>query len=151
MGDFAKDLKIGQKAQDFIIKRLQDELPGLKSIDGNFSSYDLVADSGYTIEVKFDRESEHTKNIAIEYEYDKHPSGLAKTKALEWLHIYYLDGWVFSRIKVGNLKAFIKNNWKDLHKTQGGDYSKAMLVLINKTDFANTFDFIKIPQDQTSS
>ena len=65
MGDFSEDLKIGIKAQDFLIKELEGELPGLKSIQGNFSNYDLVSNSGYTIEVKFDIKSKLTSNVAI--------------------------------------------------------------------------------------
>lgn len=151
MGNFAQDLKIGIKAQDFAIKLYSPEFPGLRSVDGNFTSYDLISDNGHTFEVKFDRDSEHTKNVAIEYMYDKHPSGISNTKAMEWLHIYYLDGWVITRVKSSSLKAFIKNNSKFLKRTTGGDYNKAKLILINKTDFANTFDFVRIPKDQTSS
>jgi hypothetical protein len=142
MGNFAKDLKIGVKAQDFLIKGLSKELPGLKSIDGNFSNYDLVADNGYTIEVKFDRQSANTKNIGIEFEYDNQPSGIAKTKAMGWAHIFkHHDKWAYSRIKTHDLKAYIKNNWKHFRKVPGGDGRKARMVLIPVLDFMDEFSF----------
>lgn len=145
MGDFSEDLKIGIKAQDFLIKELEGELPGLKSIQGNFSNYDLVSNSGYTIEVKFDIKSKLTNNIAIEYEFNNNPSGLASTKAVEWIHIYYLkDKWVYSRIKTDNLKAFIRNNWKELRKLKGGDRNDSKLILIKTEDFVNSFPYREI-------
>lgn len=145
MGDFSEDLKIGIKAQDFLIKELEGELPGLKSIQGNFSNYDLVSNSGYTIEVKFDIKSKLTSNVAIEYEFNNNPSGLASTKAVEWIHIYYLkDKWVYSRIKTDNLKAFIRNNWKELRKLKGGDRNDSKLILIKTEDFANNFPYKEI-------
>lgn len=145
MGDFSEDLKIGIKAQDFLIKELEGELPGLKSIQGNFSNYDLVSNSGYTIEVKFDIKSKLTSNVAIEYEFNNNPSGLASTKAVEWIHIYYLkDKWVYSRIKTDNLKAFIRNNWKELRKLKGGDRNDSKLILIKTEDFVNSFPYREI-------
>lgn len=145
MGSFSEDLKIGIKAQDFLIKELEGELPGLKSMQGNFSNYDLVSNSGYTIEVKFDIKSKLTNNIAIEYEFNNNPSGLASTKAIEWVHIYYLkDKWVYSRIKTDNLKAFIRNNWKELRKLKGGDRNNSKLILIKTEDFVNNFPYKEI-------
>ena len=145
MGDFSEDLKIGIKAQDFLIKELEGELPGLKSIQDNFSNYDLVSNSGYTIEVKFDIKSKLTSNVAIEYEFNNNPSGLASTKAVEWIHIYYLkDKWVYSRIKTDNLKAFIRNNWKELRKLKGGDRNDSKLILIKTEDFVNSFPYREI-------
>ena len=145
MGNFTQDLKIGQKAQDFIIKELELQFPGLKSVQGNFSNYDLISDSGYTAEVKFDIKSKLTNNVGIEYEYNKEPSGLAKTKAMEWIHIYFLQGsWVYSRIKTADLKAFIKSNWKYLKKLSGGDRNSSKMILINSEDFGDTFNYTPI-------
>lgn len=145
MGEFTKDLKIGQHAQNYIIKELSEELPGLKSIQGNFSNYDLVSDDGYTIEVKFDIKSKLTDNIAIEYEYNRKPSGIAKTKAIEWIHIYYMDdGWVFSRLKIHTLKEYLRSNWKYFKKLEGGDNNSSKIVLIPIDDFADVFNFVRI-------
>jgi hypothetical protein len=145
MGNFAQDLKLGVKAQEFIVKELQMELPGLHSVDGNFSNYDLISSTGYTIEVKFDYISKNTANVGIEYEYNKKPSGIAKTKALDWLHIYfYKDNLVYTRVHSTELKAYIHNNWKCLKKVNAGDNDASKLVLINKEDFINAFGFTTV-------
>ena len=142
MGNFTQDLKIGERAQDFIIKELQSEYPGIKSMQGNFSNYDLVSDSGYTAEVKFDRMSRNTGKVGIEYEYNNYPSGIAKTTAMDWVHIYRFNSqWVYSKMKVADLKSFTKSNWKHLRKVTGGDYGAAKLVLISIPDFAERFSF----------
>lgn len=145
MGNFSQDLKIGEKAENFLIKELQEELPGLKSTQGNFPDYDLISDSGYTIEVKFDAISKTTGNVGFEYECNNHPSGLASTKAMEWIHVYYLiDKWVYSRIRTNNLKSFIKDNWNELKKVKGGDRNSSKLILIDSEDFANNFPYKEI-------
>ena len=142
---FKDDVKLGEKAQDYIIKQLQLEFPGIHSMHGNFSNYDLVSDSGFTAEVKFDIKSKLTNNVGVEYEYQGKPSGLAKTKAMEWIHIYHLTNkWVYSRIKVHDLKAYIKNNWKYLRKLKGGDRNSSKMVVINTQDFADRFTYFPI-------
>lgn len=145
MSNFANDLKLGVSAQEFIVNTLQMELPGLHSMDGNFSNYDLIASTGYTIEVKFDYLSKKTDNVGIEYLYHKKPSGISKTTAMDWIHIYFFnDELVYTRVKSTELKAYIKNNWKYLHKVSAGDSKASKLVLIKKQDFADTFSYIKI-------
>lgn len=145
MGNFTQDLKVGERAQDFIIKELQTEYPGIKSMQGNFSNYDLISHSGYTAEVKFDITSRQTGKVGIEYEYNNEPSGIAKTTAMDWVHIYRFNSqWVYSKMRVADLKSFIKSNWKYLKKITGGDYSTTKLVLINIPDFAEHFDFTVI-------
>lgn len=145
---FKTDLSIGERAQDFAISVLKEEFPGIRQIKGDFADYDLIADNGYTIEVKFDKESRKTGNVAIEYLYKGRPSGIAKTKAREWLHIFYLDGWVYARAKTLDLKHYIKSNRKDLVETDGGDNHLSKLILINKEDFVNRFGFIGIPRQE---
>lgn len=145
MGEFTKDLKVGQYAQDYIIKELSEELSGLKSEQGNFSNYDLVSDDGYTIEVKFDIKSKLTDNIAIEYKYNGKPSGIAKTRAIEWIYIYFCNNqWVYSRIKTFDLKQFLRNNWTSLQKLRGGDNNSSKIVLVNIGDFTDAFNFLSI-------
>lgn len=142
---FKDDVRIGEKAQSYIIKQLELEFPGIHSMHGNFSNYDLISDSGFTVEVKFDIKSKLTNNVGIEYEYQNNPSGLAKTKAMEWIHIYYLiDKWVYSRIKTHDLKAYIKNNWKYLKKLKGGDNNSSKMVIISTQDFADSFNYLPI-------
>jgi hypothetical protein len=141
---FDSDLNTGLKAERAVIKKLQKEMPTLKQ-DQVGSDYDLIDDNGYTIEVKFDRLSEKTPNVGVEYLYKGKDSGISATKADEWVHIFNLDGeWVFARIPVSQLKAFIRNNWQYLRKVDGGDDLLAKMVLIDKEDFANTFSYYEL-------
>ena len=147
---FKQDLQIGQKAQEYIVKQLSKEFKGIKSVPGLCSDCDLIADNGYTIEVKFDLKSKLTNNIGIEYRYKGKPSGIAKTKSQEWVHIYYLNGWVYSRIKVNDLKAYLKSNWGYLPKLKGGDNNNSKMVIVKSEDFANRFGFMPILSRQDS-
>ena len=139
--NFDNDLKIGECIQDVLIKRLGSEFPGIHAMEGEFPDYDLEC-SGYTFEVKFDYKSRFTNNTAIEYRYKNKPSGISHTKAIEWLQVFYIGKWVYSRIGVSTLKAYITSNWGVLDKVSGGDGGKSDLILIPKNDFANAFDFI---------
>ena len=142
MGSFQKDVKLGEKAQDIIAQKLREEFPTIKSIKGRPYEYDLCTNDGYTIEVKFDIKSRLTGNVGIEYRYKTKPSGIARTHAMEWIHIYYLnDTLVYSRASVGSLRAYIKSNWEFLDKKDGGDNNNSKMVLITVEDFSTVFDF----------
>lgn len=145
MRNFKSDLELGQKAQDYIIKTLSSQHKGLKQVEGNFKEYDLVADDGYTAEVKFDILSRQTQKVGIEYECNNSKSGIAKTKAYEWIHFFKLyNDWVYSTIKTDSLKSFLKSNWNSLDKVNGGDNSTSKMVLVSVYDFADTFGFQKV-------
>ena len=150
MGDFQKDLELGVRAQEFIIKQLQPEFPSIKSIPGKFSNFDLKSNSGYTAEVKYDRVSKRTQNVGIEFKYNNKLSGISTTTAIEWIHIYHLkDNIVYSRIRTHDLKAFLRSNWDKLVKVDGGDDGKSRLTLISVSDFTNRFDYTTIIQHHT--
>lgn len=145
MGNFKKDLNTGERAQNYIISQLKDLHKGLKQVEGSFKDYDLVASDGYTAEVKFDRLSEKTNRVGIEYECFGKKSGISVTKAYEWVHVYKLyNQWVYSVIPVTELKAYIKNNWGYLKKASGGDEGTSKMVLIPVQDFAEAFGFYPI-------
>jgi hypothetical protein len=140
MNSFKEDLELGVRAQDFIIKQLSPQLRGLNAVEGYFKEYDLISDDGYTIEVKYDRLSKDTNNIGIEYECNHKPSGIASTKAIEWVHIFHYNKQVvYSRIKAQDLRAYIDSNRSYLPTARGGDGGRAELYLINKDDFVTRF------------
>lgn len=143
MKNFKEDVKIGEAVQKFLVKELKPEFGKIKCNTGQYEEYDLEC-NGYTIEVKFDRKSEFTNNTAIEYKYKGNPSGISTTPAIEWIQVFYSDGWVYTRTTVNNLKAYLKNNWEHLNKTKGGDNMWSDLILIKKDDFINAFDFVHI-------
>lgn len=141
MGNFKKDLEKGHKAEQFVLLQLKKEFPTLKQIKGAFKDYDLESD-GYSFEVKFDQLSEKTKRVGIEFKCSQKNSGIKTTKSSEWIHIYKLyDNWVYSRIKTGDLKAYLRNNNEYLDKSSGGDNNSSEMVLISVYDFADAFGY----------
>jgi hypothetical protein len=145
MGNFQKDLETGARAQDFVIKQLEKEHKGIHQVPGYFKDYDLIADDGYTAEVKFDVLSRETHRTGFEYECYGKKSGVACTKAREWIHIYKLyNDWVYSKIPVGDLKAFLKSNWKELKTVPGGDNNASKMALVSVYDVADSFGYISI-------
>jgi hypothetical protein len=141
---FDSDLNTGLKAERAVIKKLQKEMPTLKQVQVG-SDYDLIDDNGYTIEVKYDKLSEKTPNVGIEFRCNGKLSGIATTKAMEWVHIFNLDGeWVYARAPIHRLKSFLRSNQGVLNIVDGGDGNRAKLALVNKDDFANHFTYYKV-------
>lgn len=130
MTKFAKDLDIGERAQNFIISILKKEYKDIHSLKGNVKECDLVSSSGYSAEVKFDIMSKETGNIGIEYKCNNKPSGISTTEALEWIHIFYADRWVYIRVATKTLQNFLRSNWNHLTKIMGGDGNRAELFII---------------------
>jgi len=145
MYSFEEDLKLGERAQTFIVKQLQKDFKIIKQSKGEFKDYDLLCDDVYKIEVKFDRLSKETNNVGIEYLCNSQQSGVSCTTANEWAHIYYLNGeLVYSRALVSEMKEYLRNNWEYLNKVVGGDGNRAKLVLVPTALFAERFSFISI-------
>lgn len=142
---FSSDLEKGKIFERLICERLSPEFSGLRVFEGYQKGFDLVDSSGYKIEAKTDFESEKTDNIAIEIRCRNSLSGLATTKAKEWIHIFWCSGnWYFLRCSVSYLKEFIRSNWKYLRKVKGGDNDLSEMVLINKDLIMNYFDFFEL-------
>lgn len=145
MGNFQKDLETGARAQDLIISQLSKEHPGLHQVQGNFKDFDLIADDGYTAEVKFDALSRKTQRVGFEYECSGKKSGIANTKSFEWVHIYKLyNDWVYSKMKTSDLKAFLKSNWNSLEKVCGGDNNSSKMALVSVYDIGDSFEFTRL-------
>lgn len=139
MGDFQEDLTQGEKAELYVVEQLKLEYPSLRKEYGYNKAYDLIDDDGYTVEVKYDRESIKTGNIAFEYKYNGRPSGISTSTALDWVQIYFYKYWVFSQIRTKNLKMFLKLNSKYFKKTMGGDNNKSHILLVPVSYFDETF------------
>ena len=142
---FLKDLEKGKTFERLICEKLSPEFNGLKVFEGYQKGFDLIDSKEYKIEVKTDFESEKTDNIAIEIRCRDSLSGLATTKAKEWIHIFWYNGeWYFLRCNVSDLKGFIRSNWKYLKKVKGGDNSLSEMVLISKDLIMDRFDFYEL-------
>jgi len=142
---FEEDLRKGIKAEEGMKEMLKKEKPTLKKYEGYNPDYDLYDDFGYTAEVKLDIASGRSDNIAIEYLCEGKISGISRTKAEDWIHIYKFENeWVYTRCKVEDLKKFIKGSKEKLKRVAGGDDKNSMLLLIKKEKFINAFGLEKI-------
>ena len=90
-----------------------------------------------SIEVKSDYIVNQTGNIAIEYECNGSPSGIAATKAEYWW-IFFSGKYYYDEVSVvistERLKALARH-WYGLGSVKpGGDGNKSMMVLIPKNE-----------------
>jgi hypothetical protein len=145
MNTFENDLKVGQRAEEYVLEQLKSEHPGLKRVYGMSLHSDLEDEDGYTVEVKYDIRSKDTGNVGIEYRHRGVLSAISVSKATEWVLVYFLNGvgWVYTKVKTNDLRAFLRNNWKYFKKFKGsGD--KSDLVLVATTLLAENFPYNKI-------
>ena len=150
MTKFNDDLTTGHCAEEYVLSQLKKEFPTLKQVKVKNKDYDLVDDSGYSFEVKYDILSKDTGNVGFELECYGKPSGLKATKANEWIHIFYVHGkWVYTRVAVGSLKSFLKSNKDYLKVVMGGDNNASKMVLVDAYVLTDIFSFW--PISSTSS
>ena len=135
---FDTDLKIGERAERFLLEKLREEFPTLKKIEGYNPEYDLIDDNEYSFEVKLDMRSRTTGNVGIEYRHNGLPSAISTSTAMEWIIIYYFSTWRYSRVKTTLLRSYIKNNWEWFTKVKG-KYDKSSLVLIPTKELEECF------------
>lgn len=114
---FDIDLKFGHKGENHLV--------------------DIFENESNKIEVKTDRLTHKTGNIAIEIRYKGNPSGLSTTEADYWITNIYKDDTITSSIitNVKSLKENIKNNWNNYRKVHGGDDDQSLIVLIPLAKF----------------
>jgi len=97
-----------------------------------FSDYDLILikqdRTKYSFEVKYDRMSDITGNIAVEISCNGHPSGITISKA-DWFAYYFGNNYWL--IKWEELRAKIR----EAKTIMGWDWYRAELVLIPKKTF----------------
>jgi len=140
---FEEDLEKGERAERFVVEQLKKEMPTLKKVEGYNPDYDLIDDRGFTIEVKLDRKSQETKNVGVEFKHRGEPTAISTSKAMEWIIIYYNNGWRYVRVATEQLRGFLRNNWKYLSKIKGkGDKSSLVLISIDDLEKHFTYEVI---------
>lgn len=131
MNNFKRDLAFGNKYEKLALSYL--EYDNVKHMEGNFKEYDFIItrhDIEYKVEVKSDRLSAKTCNLAIEYECSNKPSGINATTANFWMYfIVYDNKEECYKIPVDELKEIIK----DCKTVAGGDGYRARMYLLNKS------------------
>lgn len=129
MGNFKSDLDFGKKAEEWVSLELQDAL-------SKKGEPVLVKEKGHDImiclkvEVKSDRLTPRTGNVAVEIECSGQPSGLTSTDSDIW--VWEIAGrryWV----KVSDLREYIKEKHPPV--VMGGDGARSKMVLIHMFDF----------------
>jgi hypothetical protein len=136
MGIFLDDLKEGEAVEVEVAARLasfwepRGYLPVLKERE---KSHDIKlvhpSNRPILIEIKYDRESKRTGNIAIEFQCSGKWSGLATTKADFWVFKYWdRDSWHYRAVATSVLMA----KWRSRRypAVYGGDECRARMVLV---------------------
>jgi hypothetical protein len=131
---FLDDLAEGQNFEDEILAFVQIKYPMAYRISGSFSGYDIeVPEKGHKIECKFDRGSERTPNIVIEFEYQGRPSGIQATTATHWIYKFHHNNqWKLAIARVDVWREVCKDAPRTV---KGGDGFQSNLYLIPKTLF----------------
>lgn len=120
---FSKSKNIGDIAEDTILNFLLSRSIQCRKTDGRKHDIIIVLDSrDICAEIKFDKMSDKTKNIALEYynSKSKKDSGFASSNAELWFHVTNINSaiWLTSPNKI---KDFTKNNKPKRTVLQGGD------------------------------
>lgn len=128
---FKEDLKFGQKYELIALKYF--EYNTYKQ--NNDNRYDLLLDDKIKVEVKADRLSHLTNNIAIEYECFNEPSGISTSEAD--FYIYFIikpnNEYTVYKFKTDELKDIIKN----CRIVRGGDMKASKMYLLNVNKIKN--------------
>jgi hypothetical protein len=104
-------------------------------IEGEGTLFDLIKNG--KVEVKRDRESYKTGNVAVEYNYRGEPSGIAVTEAEWWAFV--LDNEIGTPhaiiiVPTWHLKYLAKRCAREGKLVMGGDDNASKLILVPKTD-----------------
>lgn len=134
--NFKNDLSFGEAFELELLKYISYD--SYKKPQGKFKDYDLEIISNNIntyYEVKCDRMSFKTGNIAIEYECFDKPSGIESTKA-DYYGYFILNpnGYDLYIVPVSQIKEFIN---KKIYKrtVKGGDYFKSHMYLFDLSVF----------------
>ena len=94
---FYQDLEFGENNERLVLKKVQVKYPKAYKVEGYCKEWDIyIPEKKIGIEVKSDRRSHETGNIAIECSYGGEPSGIEATKAVEISHRKHEGGIVIN-------------------------------------------------------
>lgn len=108
---FTDDLKVGKIAEGIVLDLIHNKYPKAYLKTGYEPKYDIfIPEKNYGIEVKLDRKSRQTDNVAIECEYKGMPSGIKTTQAEFWVIIFWDKKWKYGIIKVDDLLSLCQRS-----------------------------------------
>lgn len=130
---FDNDLQDGISAENLMLRIIRKKYPKAIRIKSYFKKFDIfVPETSQKFEIKYDRVSELTGNIAIEFEYDGKPSGIKTSEADYFIFVTNRKAFI---IKTDKLKKLIIETEMFLKVVKGGDNNKSKMYLIRINDF----------------
>lgn len=110
---FQSLLSMGHNYEEKVLKALHKKYPLATRIHGQFVDYDIwIPELHESVEVKFDKKSEETNNIIIEYERNRKPGDILTTKANYWC-IHTASGFLWIKpIKI--IECILREECKDI-------------------------------------
>lgn len=88
MNQFEKDLEFGEGLERIVLEKIKVKYPQAYKIEGYCKEWDIyIPEKDIGVEVKGDRVSGKTGNIAIETSFNGKPSALTTTKATWWVYM----------------------------------------------------------------
>lgn len=136
MKNFINDLSFGKKYENILASYLQPFYTNINKIDGKFKEYDMICDDKIKYEVKSDRLSIKTGNLAIEYMCNNKESGITSTQSdyYGYFIIKNSDEYDLYIIPTEYIKNKIKN--KEYKRTvKGGDGWRSHMYLFDLSIF----------------
>ena len=136
MKNFINDLSFGKKYESILASYLQPFYTNINKIEGKFKEYDLICDNEIKYEVKSDRLSYKTGNVAIEYMCNNKESGITSTQSdyYGYFIIKSPDDYDLYIIPTEYIKNIIKDK-KYKRTVKGGDGYKSQMYLFDLSIF----------------
>lgn len=124
---FYKDLKMGQSVEEEVLQWCLPHDNNTRFAPPKTKGFDIVLPTlDKTIEVKYDKYSKSSGNIAIEYSYKNQPSGIQSTTADAWVIKLWNEDWEFWSFKTKDLTKLCKT----CRRIGGGDGMASMMFLV---------------------
>lgn len=126
--NFQSLLNMGIEYEEKVLKTLKRKYPLAIRIVGQFVDYDIwVPELHESVEVKYDKKSEQTNNIIIEYERNNKPGDILTTKASYWC-IHTASGFLWIKpIKI--IECILREECKDIKVNNARCYLIPIITL----------------------
>ena len=126
--NFKQLLNMGISYEEKVLKTLHKKYPLATRINGQFVEYDIwIPELHKSVEVKYDKRSETTNNIIIEYERNNKPGDILTSKADYWC-IHTSTGFLWIKpIKI--IECILREQCKTITIGRGKCYLIPIYIL----------------------
>jgi len=133
---FEEDLKYGEEVEYLVLDKIKTKYPQAYKIEGYLKDWDIyIPEKEIGVEVKADRMSKKTGNVAIECSYGNEPSGIKATKASWWVYVTE-DKYYWIKPEAIEECVFLENIEAIEFPPIKGDFKGKELFLIKEKTFA---------------